>query len=62
MSIKGDLVKGGLKTFLAFFMKRSSVSPRFLIVIPKAQRAITSIVKALNSLFWKLEIILEKNN
>ena len=48
--MSGDFVIGGLKTFLAFSIKGSSFSPKFSIVMPKAQRAITSIVKALNSL------------
>ena len=50
MIIIGDLLAGGLNTSLALFINGSSFSPKFLIVMPKAQRAMTSIVKALKCL------------
>ena len=45
---KGVLLMGGVKTTFAFFMNGSSSAPKSAIFIPKAHRAMTSIVKALN--------------
>lgn len=47
----GDLLTGGLKTCLAYFVKGSFVSPKLSIFMPKTHRAMTSIVNALNCLF-----------
>lgn len=60
---KGVLLMGGVKTTLAFFMNGSSSAPKSAIFIPKAHRAMTSIVKALNWLFsvFKLEYIYIEN-
>ena len=50
----GVLLTGGLNTVLACFMNGSSLAPRSSIFIPKAQRAMTSIVKALNWLLYSM--------
>ena len=50
--IRGVLLASGLKIDLALAIKGSPFSPKLFIVMPKAQRAITSIVKAPNSLFF----------
>ena len=46
--ISGDLVTGGVRSFLALGINVSSLAPKLSIVILKMQRAITSIAKTLN--------------
>ena len=53
----GDLLAGGFKMYCAFFINWSSVFRRVSIFIPNAHLAITSMVKELNTLKSRKEIV-----